>query len=1369
MPAENQNLEEILFELAVQKPTPEERAAFLDHVCRDHPGLRAGLEGLLEGHFHAAGFLPKAVAGGLPAAKVTPAAPPPEAPALRFGRYKLLERIGEGGFGEVWMAEQREPVKRRVALKIIKPGMDSRQVVARFEAERQALAMMDHPNIAKIFDAGMMGDGPDADFGSQSADLSPQDRASASAAPPGSEPPRGATPLRDECRAPIGGGRPYFVMELVRGIKITDYCDQHQLPTRDRLKLFIQVCQAIQHAHQKGIIHRDIKPSNILVTLHDGVPVPKVIDFGIAKATEQDLTEKTVFTQFQQFIGTPAYISPEQAEMSGLDVDTRADIYSLGVLLYELLVGETPFDAREMMKVGLDALRQIIREKEPLKPSTKLKTLPVVEVTTAAQRRQTDPACLAHQLRGDLDWIVMKCLEKDRTRRYETANGLAADLGRHLHCEPVLARPPSAAYRLQKTWQRHRMVVLAAALVALALVAGTGVSLWQAAQARTSRNAEAVQRRAAQTALQQEAAERQRAEASEQVARGLLYVASLNLIRQAWEEDNPGRIRQLLDQTAGFASRGFEWYYWQRQAHLDRRTFWGHTARLWSAADSPDGRCLITASEDGTAKVWDLSTGHELLTLAGHGDSVRSAVFSPDGSQIVTGSKDYLARIWDAATGVEIRRLEGHRAAIRTVAFSPDGKRIVTASQDATARVWEVATGRQVLTLLGHSNWVFSAAYAPDGRRIVTSGDDRSARIWDAADGRELRRLTGHQGRVRSAAFSPDNRQVVTASQDHTARVWDAEDGRLRTTLSGHRGYVFSAAFSPDGRQIVTASGDHTARLWDASSGRPLNQFKGHSSEVYTAVFSRDGREILTASEDRTAKLWDAARQPSARRLDYGAKVLAVAIAPDSQRIAAGGEGGTIRLWSAATGGLELTIPDVGTEVRSLAFSPEGARLATGHGDGRARIWLATTGRLLRTLADHVGGVNSATFSADGRRVLTAGSEGQVKVWNADDGRELLSVPRAQGQTFSAGFSPDGSRIVSGFETGARICEAQTGAELPVRLADLHRIRSVSFSPDGQWILTASEDKTATVWNASNGAPRLTLTGHTLGVIAAGYSPDGGRIVTGSLDGAARVWDAATGQELLSLRGHEAEVYAAAFSPDGQHVVTGSLDGTVRVWTAALPSEVAVWQQEQRDVSNRLGAVRARPLWIAGSGQTETAPPPGLITRWLGLAPMEIPTGDTATALDQEHLPDEAHVRPRAGERVPANGRDLTWEPLEQAGALLDFNALVGRASSPNSVAYVVCYFVSESPRSDLVFKIVSDDACKVYLNGQPIHRSRLDRDYVMAEETVGGVELRAGTNTLVFKVLNSAERWFGSLRVLDPGGQAVPDLRVSLEPGVVR
>ncbi len=421
---------EAIFSEALEIPTAEARAAYLDRACAADPELRRQVESLIDVHDRAGRFLASPT--------VSYGSGSPEPVGSSVGPYKLREQIGEGGMGVVYVAEQTHPVRRKVALKIIKPGMDTKQVIARFESERQALALMDHPNIARVLDGGSTDD-----------------------------------------------GRPYFVMELVRGMPITDYCDAQKLTIRERLELFVLVCRAVQHAHQKGIIHRDLKPANILVTLHDGVPVPKVIDFGVAKATGQALTDKTVYTAFMQLVGTPLYMSPEQVELSGLDMDTRSDIYSLGVLLYELLTGTTPFDSETLKRAAFDEVRRIIREQEPPRPSTRLSSLGATRTTVSANR-QADARQLDRSVRGELDWIVMKALEKDRRRRYETANDFASDVMRYLTDQPVEACPPSVGYRFSKYARRHRVALTTATLVGLALVAGTAVSLWQATKARAA-------------------------------------------------------------------------------------------------------------------------------------------------------------------------------------------------------------------------------------------------------------------------------------------------------------------------------------------------------------------------------------------------------------------------------------------------------------------------------------------------------------------------------------------------------------------------------------------------------------------------------------------------------------------------------------------------------------------------------------------------------------------------------------------------------------------------------------------------------------------------------------------------------------------
>jgi WD40 repeat protein/serine/threonine protein kinase len=1322
------NGDDDVFADALSLPAAE-RAAFLAAACQGDPGQHARIEALLRGCAEAENFLSAPVAARL-------AAVPEERTGDLIGRYKLLQKIGEGGMGAVYLAGQEAPVRRRVALKIIKLGMDTKAVVTRFEAERQALAMMDHPNIARVFDGGA-----------------------------------------------TDAGRPYFVMELVRGVKITEYSDDARLSTRERLDLFIQVCHAIQHAHQKGIIHRDIKPSNILATVNDGVAVPKVIDFGIAKALphlEERLADETVVTQFAALIGTPAYMSPEQAIMTSVDVDTRSDIYSLGVLLYEMLTGRTPFDAKELLASGLDEIRRTIREKEPARPSTKLATLQEEERTTTAQRRSSDTTKLMHQLQGDLDWIVMKCLEKDRGRRYETASGLAADLKRHLNHEAVIARPPSTAYRLQKTIRRNKLAFAAGTTVALALIAGAGFSTWSFLRERR--------------ALASETEQRMRADAGKLIAERNLYAAHLNLAQPAWDQSNPDRLRELLEETRSYPDRGFEWSYWQRQYHqalMTLRGYLSHNANVWSVAFSPDGSRIVTGNGDHNARVWDAATGRQLFTL-NHSSSFRSVACSPDGRWIIAGFTDGTIKRWDASTGDERLGFKVRSGSpISSVAFSPDGERIVSGSEDAIATV-SALDGRELLTLVGHRSGISSTAFSPDGRKIITGSVDHSARVWNAVTGVEELSLKGHSGPVRAVAYARDGHRVVTGGDDRTATIWNANSGQPLHTLAGHADAVSAVDLSPDGQTVVTGSNDRAIKIWNASNGRELRTLKGHGAFINAVAFSPDGRRILSGSKDQTAKVWDALNGSDPLNLTgHRGRIVSVAISPDSERIITASIDHTAKVWEAAGRREVFTLHGHTAPLSTATFSPDGKLIFTGSEDQTGRLWNAADGRQLLPLHGHTGALLGGVFFPDGKRIVTVGADRTTRVWDVSTGREVFRLPDGTGAIISVAISPDGHRIVTGGSGSTpTVWSASEGRALLTLKGHTDRILSIAFSPDGQRIVTGSVDFSARVWDTSIGREMLTLRSHTGPVASVAYSADGRRIVTASEDRSIRLWDATGGQELLTLGSGHAPMSAGAFSPNGEMLVAGNVNGAVNVWYGAKATQIAAWHEEERAVSQRLVALRrVRPGLIPFSDEATTAErylaaldrtsptereqaragDDGAIKRWLVLAPIPWSSPQGKMAFDSEQLSRERQIRPKAGETTPWANGVLTWQELNQDDFVIDFVSVLGRVSNL-SVAYAVCYIRSATTQSGVRLLVGSDARVQVYLNEKRVYDYRGSRPFDADQATKQGLTLNAGLNIVMLKVVINpgARRWRNSIRFADVNGDPLKGITVTLSPDPV-
>jgi WD40 repeat protein/serine/threonine protein kinase len=1125
-----------LFLNALELGSIDEREKYLDEACNGHATLRAEVESLLEASAKAGSFLRSPA----PKPELVPTVdkvPVCESAGTVIGPYKLLEQIGEGGFGVVFMAEQTHPVRRRVALKVLKPGMDTRQVVARFEAERQALALMDHPNIAKVHDAGA------TDF-----------------------------------------GRPYFVMELVKGLPITDFCDQNQLTPQQRLELFVTVCQAVQHAHQKGVIHRDLKPSNILVAVHDTTPVVKVIDFGVAKALGQELTDKTLFTGFAQMIGTPLYMSPEQVGQSSLDIDTRSDIYSLGVLLYELLAGSTPFKGDRFKQAAYDEIRRIIREEEPPKPSTRLSESKD-SLQSISATRHTEPAKLTKLVCGELDWIVMKALEKDRNRRYETASAFAADVQRYLSDEPVQACPPSAMYRFRKLARRNKRVAATASFVFALLVLTIATFAVSYAQIQGAL-------RQKTDALQQESDALER-------EKGTSYLQRIALAGRELGAGNFGRAEMLLDDCPEHL-RGWEWRFLKRLRYGSAKPM-QHQSTVSDVIFSPDGRQIATVCLDGPITIWDARTGQELQSLQGRTAPVggvdrgfvRGTAYSPDGHYLAVARNDGGVRVWDLSRGHRLYDVEkAHDGRAWYVAISPDSRTLASCGEDRTVRLWDLASGKPLEVFAEHPGEVRGVAFRPDGRFVVAACDDGTVKVWDRDTGRavfsfrgeeaadpvqisfssDARRVgwccfdgfikvwdttTGRQEinrqsntfRCRNVDFSPDGSRIALAGFDGTIRLLDAANGEEMLTIFAHSSYVVSVAFSPDGRQLASASFDQTVRLWDASpraSDPPTCvTLSGHDKEVSGVAFSRDGRWLASASWDHTVKIWEIPLGASGRGegqqgapggitlrhtlRGHSGIVWALAFSPDSRTLASISSDNTAKLWD-----LEPPTGDTLSEIRSIAFtrrvlsiafSPDGGLLAIGEYDGIA-VYDPATGKRVHRLKRTPAPVPSLAFHPSRPLLISSGaSDPVIKVWAVAAEQFHFEIRQKANPSPNVAVSPDGRLIASPLSNAG---------------------------PGDHAVMVWDVD-----WDAKTYRKFRRFNGHQAYVWRVAFSPDGRYLASGSWDSMIKIWDleAPESTEPETLRGHAGFILGLAFSPDGRRLASASGyggRGELRVWDASL-------------------------------------------------------------------------------------------------------------------------------------------------------------------------------------------------------------------------
>ncbi|TWU39301.1 protein kinase domain-containing protein [Novipirellula artificiosorum] len=1126
-----------IFNAAAEIDDLEKRAAYIDQACGEDVELRTEVEGLLRYDDTKDSFLDWSAPGlGLHNDQAIS-----EQVGGRIGPYTLRKLLGEGGMGVVFLAEQEQPIRRQVALKVIKPGMDTKNVIARFEVERQALAMMDHPNIAHVLDVGT------TEF-----------------------------------------GRPYFVMDLVPGVAVTDYCDRHKLSTPERLKLFVSICQAVQHAHQKGIIHRDIKPSNVLVTLNEDLPVAKIIDFGLAKAINQRLSDVTANTQVSQIVGTPKYMSPEQADLSSTDIDTRSDVYSLGVLLYELLTGTTPFSQQQLDDAGFIEMRRIIREQEPTRPSNQVSTFGAQELSTIADERGEDPSHLCHILRSELDWIAMKALEKDRDRRYESASAFAADVQRYLAGEAVEACPPSTTYRLKKFARRNRVAILTASLIACSMLIGTGVSVRQASRAIEAEgmaSANLVQARKDRAdALDAWAI----AKKLEQVAKQQRNAALLN---QYYSEIVSGQIDQQQGETERLEQklirhlpfldqedrRGWEWYYLFSLCHPETRTFFyypsgGESNATWS----PDGKYIAIAG-----MVVSAETGECFRSLVPSRLIRMRGCWSPDSQMYAWGtcSDDSCIYIWNRQSD-ELTELRGHTSSVWCVNWSPDSKQLASGGMDKEVWIWDVAAGAPIKKFEA-VDFVSDLAWSPDGEMLAASTKWHDVKVWNPKTGELVAYLEdlGERGvgyRVQ-LSWHPESNQLAVSTTEGWFLVRRSDWTVIRREdREQARGYA--VAWRPDGRKIAVANSGFMSIL-NPADDKAAPALYGPMGSVSSVAWSPDSQQLVTADDDGYLMTWDLNLPFQPPVLSTGNPIQLLSWLPDSETIVAvDAIEHSTSFWGATDGSRRKVEPALADGLTH--WGPDRRLVACLPKDNRKdiRILDGTTGAVHSIWEqDSDDRVQGVAWSRDGTKLairIGIGARTSVELWDVDHEKRIsiwrhAGVPSHRDISNAMAWCPDGTRIAipalgqegddggPAYRPHVYIVDVSRGVTILKHMLAAQRgpiVTSLAWNPDSQTFIAGTDRGTVEAVDVDSGLTRYSNRLSDTPVRFLAWSPDGRRIVSASEDGMVKVCAAGNGQDLLRFQLDDG-VGQVIWSPDGKRLAAATDSGEIHVWDATKAYE----------------------------------------------------------------------------------------------------------------------------------------------------------------------------------------------------------------------